>query len=137
MTRYTLDKRHKLCSRIAVDRLFEKDGSQSAIAYPLRAVWRDNDRRTTGNDVQFLIIVPKKRLRHAVDRVKMRRRIRESYRLSRPEMIPESLPVPVDIAFIYVASSLIPYAAVESSMKRLLGRIFPAQTGDQSSCDAL
>ena len=69
---------------------------------------------------RFLVSVPKKRLRHAVDRVTMRRRIREAYRLNR-DIIARDLPV--DLVFIYVADSLLPYDKVQSAMRRLLGRV--------------
>lgn len=66
-----------------------------------------------------MISVPKKRLRHAVDRVAMRRRIREAYRLLR-----DSHPLPdgsrFDLAFVYVDSRLQPYAKIQASVSRLL-----------------
>lgn len=115
-----LYKIEKLCSPIAVDLLFAPSESlASAIAYPWRAVWRVNsDRRP--QCPRFLISVPKKRLRHAVDRVTMRRRCREAYRLSR-DLLPRDCRL--DIAFIYVAQSLTPYARTAASMRKLLGRM--------------
>lgn len=91
------------------------------VVYPLRAVWRINDERTTGDVIQFMITVPKKKLRHAVDRVTMRRRIRESYRLHRHEH--EALPQKVDLAFIYLADTLLPYHAVEKSTVKILEKL--------------
>lgn len=69
---------------------------------------------------QFLIAVPKKKIRHAVDRVQMRRRIREAYRLNR-HLIPMDLPI--DIAFLYVAGEVLPYAEVLKAVTRILTRI--------------
>lgn len=70
----------------------------------------------------FLISVPKKRLRHAVDRVKMRRRIREAYRLNHGEF-PLPADVKADMAFVYVADRLTDYAAVCSAMRRILASL--------------
>ncbi len=82
-----LYKREKLCSVTAIENLFaRKEGNGSAMAYPLRAVWRVSERN--GASIQFLISIPKKRLRHAVDRVTMRRRVREAYRLNRNALTP-------------------------------------------------
>lgn len=89
------------------------------MGFPVRVVWRENTRRHA-DCPQFLIMVPKKRLRHAVDRVTMRRRIREAYRLNR-HLIPADRRL--DIAFIYVASELRPYADVERGMTRVLSAI--------------
>lgn len=66
-----------------------------------------------------MISVPKKRLRHAVDRVTMRRRIREAYRLLR-DLHPLADGSRIDLAFVYVDSRLQPYAKIEAAMHRLL-----------------
>lgn len=81
-----LYKKEKLCSTVAIEQLFMRggEGVQGALAYPLRAVWRKNPRRSSDAPVAFVVSIPKKRLRHAVDRVQMRRRVREAYRLARP-----------------------------------------------------
>ncbi len=128
MDDFRLPKQSKLCSQTAIDRLFAQRDAKGALAYPLRAVWGDNLNRYRGDAVQFLASVPKKRLRHAVDRVTMRRRIREAYRLNRATYFPESLNAPLDILFIYVGKTQEPYARVESAMKRLLAKIFPRST---------
>lgn len=120
-----LYKKEKLCSEIAIGQLFDRDHAserQSALAYPLRAVWRTNPGRHA-DCPQFLVMVPKRRLRHAVDRVRMRRLIRESYRLNRH--LHGDAPGRMDIAFVYVAQNLTDYQAVEKSMQRLLKKIFP------------
>ena len=118
-----LYKKEKLCSTVAIEQLFSRScGASSTLDYPLRAVWRDNRRRRSDAPVAFLISVPKKRLRHAVDRVQMRRRIREAYRLARPSWpMPEG--VRVDLAFVYVADRLMPYAAIERAMGKILAKI--------------
>ena len=67
----------------------------------------------------FLISVPKKRLRHAVDRVAMRRRIREAYRLHHREF-PLEEGIRLDVAFVYVANGLSTYSEIERAMLRLL-----------------
>lgn len=120
MTGLRLYKREKLCSLTAIDLLWSRDANNSsALAYPLRAVWRLNENRST-RCPQFMIVVPKKRLRHAVDRVLMRRRVREAYRLNR-HLFPAD--VPIDISFVYVADKLNDYAAVNRAMVKLLGKI--------------
>lgn len=118
-----LYKKQKLCSSVAIDLLFASGAdSRRALAYPLRAIWRENPGRRCDAPLQMLISVPKKRLRHAVDRVKMRRRVREAFRLNQ-----SAYPLPegarVDMAFIYVANGLESYAAVEQAVCRLLDKM--------------
>ena len=116
-----LYKIEKLCSETAIAKLFRHDGEgvKSALCYPLRAAWMLSDRREVSCP-RFLVSIPKKRLRHAVDRVRMRRVVREAYRLNR-SLLP--VDTPLDIAFIYVASERLPYSRVEAALKRLLSRI--------------
>lgn len=116
-----LYKIEKLCSTTAIDALFARGGRDvsGAMAYPLRVMWRENTGRKAPC-AQFLVSVPKKRLRHAVDRVTMRRRVREAYRLSR-RLFPADRPF--DIAFVYVADRLLPFDKVMAAMERLLRRI--------------
>ncbi|WP_290144623.1 ribonuclease P protein component [Muribaculum intestinale] len=130
-----LYKIEKLRSEIAIGQLFDRSNpaAQSVMAYPLRAVWTVNlsrlaametssetSRRKVAPCPQFLVSIPKKKLRHAVDRVQMRRRVREAYRLNR-HLIPKD--IPLDIAFIYVATEVLPYAEVLKGVTRILTRI--------------
>ncbi len=130
-----LYKIEKLRSEIAIGQLFDRSNpaAQSVMAYPLRAVWTVNSSRLAAMETpsetsrrkvapcpQFLVSIPKKKLRHAVDRVQMRRRVREAYRLNR-HLIPKD--IPLDIAFIYVATEVLPYAEVLKGVTRILTRI--------------
>lgn len=127
-----LYKIEKLRSEIAIAQLFDRSnpGVESAMTFPLRAIWRVNHDRKSASCPQFLISIPKKRVRHAVDRVRMRRRVREAFRLNR-HLIPRDLPL--DIAFIYVTSDLHPYATIEKSLRKILSRIASTSAGDTTA----
>jgi len=114
-TRHKLPKSTKLCSLKAIDALFAS--GKGALAYPLRSLCAPAA-GTPG--VRIFISIPKKRLRHAVDRVAMRRRVREAYRLLRPGL-PEGLSL--NLAFIYVADRRLPYDRIADAMRRLLAQI--------------
>ena len=126
-----LYKREKLCSRTAINMLFA--GGRSVVAYPLRAVVavKRCDSETVGGEVQsgivakFMITVPKKKIRTAVGRVLVRRRIREAYRLNRSILAQALQPAGcvAEIAFLYMDTSIADYATIEASMKKLLGKI--------------
>lgn len=123
MKEFGLGKKEKLCSVRAIELLFGPGGADfSSLAYPLRIVARTDEVRSSDAPITFLISVPKKRLRHAVDRVTMRRRVREAYRLNRGRYsFPAGLRL--DVAFVYVADKLMSYNAVERSMNRLLAAL--------------
>ena len=119
---YKLKKDEKLCSRTAVNLLFGE--GKSLMAFPLRAAYRLRPRGEY--PVQFLISIPKKRIRRAVGRVTLRRRVREAYRLNRRELLQTPLGQAgwgVDIAFVYLDSNLAPYSVINERMQSLLSRI--------------
>ena len=121
-----LYKTEKLCSRTAVSLLFEQ--GHSSIAFPLRAVYRLHEPGKE-SPAQFLITIPKKKIRHAVDRVLLRRRTREAYRLWRRSLLYPALlqtELGADIAFIYLDKEPTDYALIEDRMKQLLTRIAQA-----------
>ncbi|MCM1163119.1 MAG: ribonuclease P protein component [Muribaculaceae bacterium] len=121
-----LYKKEKLCSEVAISQLFNRDseGVKSSLAYPLRVAWKLNPGRRGDDVAQFLVSVPKKRLRHAVDRVTVRRRVREAYRLNR-HLLPKG--AKIDMAFIYVASEVLPSSRIVPALCRLLSRISTPQ----------
>lgn len=134
--KFTLRKDEKLRHSRLVENLF-KEG-ESLYDFPLRLVWRQIDADKLADSfradiperlgrIQMLITVPKKKRRHAVDRVLMRRRIREAYRLNRLPLKELAAALPnagtLSLAFIYMSDQNLPYAFVEERMQRLLARL--------------
>ncbi|MFI3239130.1 MAG: ribonuclease P protein component [Bacteroidales bacterium] len=114
-----LYKIEKLCSRSAVNRLFQT--GKSAIQYPLRIVLNVSIDST--EPVKFMITVPKKKIRKAVDRVLLRRRIREAYRLNRELLAPlKENNISIEIGFLYLDSNIADYATIEQKMRDSLNR---------------
>lgn len=127
---HKLNKDEKLCSRTAVNLLF--DEGHSLMAFPLRAAYRL--RPQGDHPVQFLITIPKKRIRHAVMRVALRRRVREAYRLTRRELLVPELQQTgwgVDVAFIYLDNNPAPYSVIHEKMTTLLSLIARAARQQQ------
>ena len=118
-----LYKYEKLCSRTAVEQLFLMHGNSLA-AYPLRVVYNFQPYLETSPS-QFLITIPKKKLRKAVQRVLMRRRIREAYRLQKAPFIAalRSEGVCVNLAFLYMAPEVMHYSSIHKRMGDLLEKL--------------
>ncbi len=133
-----LYKCEKLCSRTAINGLFAS--GRSVVAYPLRAVVAVKEAEPARvASARFMITVPKKKIRTALGRVLLRRRIREAYRLNRPLLLPRLAAAgqEVDIAFLYMANTIADYAKVESAMKTVLGKIAAlAETCSQPPVEA-
>jgi len=75
--RQTFTKEERLCSKKIIKTLFE-EGSSLAV-HPFRLIWLKTALKTE-YPVQITISVPKKNIAKAVDRNKIKRQMRESYR---------------------------------------------------------
>jgi len=100
----TFKKQERIVSNKLIETLFEKGDSQSLAAFPVRAVYATKEHTGTGAPVQILISVPKKRFKHAVDRNRVKRQIRESYRKNKT-IITDNVPEGKQllIAFIWLS----------------------------------
>lgn len=118
----TLCKAERLNSKIVIEKMFTGGASHSFSVFPLRAVYMSVDK---GVSVSILISVPKKRFKHAVDRNRVKRQIREAYRKNKAELelLLETKGRKLAIAFIYLSDELIPSVELEEKVKVLLARI--------------
>ena len=116
-------KREHIVSTRLIEQLFSS-GSTSMAAYPLRAVFRMVERSQTDVPVQVLISVPKKRFKHAVDRNRVKRQVREAYRQHK-QPLADAIPAGQSLllGFIWVGDSLDASSIVVSRIAKLLTRI--------------
>ena len=99
-------------------------------AFPLRIVYMQREKQ--GEDeatktplASILVSVPKKRFRHAVDRNRMKRLIREAYRLNKHILWDalEGKDFRLALAFVCITDTLPTFYTVNKSMKKALTRI--------------
>ena len=116
-------KRERIVSRKLIEQLFSKGSSFSASAFPLRIVVLETERMADDIPVQVLISVSKRHFKHAVDRNRVKRQVREAYRRNK-QMLTEKVQQEqtLAIAFIWLADELLESATVEKSVKKLLGK---------------
>lgn len=81
--RHTFRKNERLCSRLLIETLFEK--GQGATFFPLRVVWMET-RIHQPVPAQVAFSVPKRKFKKAVHRNRIKRLMREVYRLSKHEL---------------------------------------------------
>ena len=119
---YSFSKAERICSKLVVDKLFA-GGNTSMAVYPLRAVCMPVEKGCV--PVSILISVPKRRFHHAVDRNRMKRQVRESYRLNKLILwnALEGRDFGMAIAFICIADRPCTSASVTRSVKKILHRI--------------
>ena len=143
-----LRKSERIASRKQIDQLFAGKGSQSKAAFPVRAVFysrpympymanesHEPEADATLPQAQILVSVPKKRFKHAVDRNRVKRQLREAYRKNKHLML-EAIPegVSVAIAFIWLSDKRLPSVEVEERMKRLLADIAQVLSNNHKPC---
>lgn len=118
-----LSKAERIHSRLVVESLFSSRNSSIAV-YPLRIVWTI-DESDVASPASILVSVPKKRMHHAVDRNRMKRMVREAYRLNKQLLLSrlEGSGRHVDIAFICIADSMPASSQVSKSVVKALARI--------------
>ena len=127
--RYTLSKEERICSKLLIDKLFG-GGSHSLSAFPLRAVYRYEESDDDAPAVRILVSVTKRCFKRAVKRNRVKRQIREAYRLNKHALynkVQESQKGKLLLAFIWTDDKLWPTEAVENKVKNLLCRLEEAK----------
>jgi ribonuclease P protein component len=117
----TFKKQERIVSNKLIETLFEKGNSQSLAAFPVRIVYAIQEHSGNGAPVQILISVPKKRFKHAVDRNRVKRQIRESYRKHKTivtDILPEGKQLL--IAFIWLSDQHLGTEEIEKRIVLLL-----------------
>lgn len=115
--RFGFTKEERVKGRKRVETLFA-DGA-SFLVYPFKVIYVEKDRQGKA-PFSILISVPKKRLKSAVLRNRVKRMTREAYRLQKNLLECSSFPEnrQCDVAFVYVKDRLCDYPTVEKAMRK-------------------
>ncbi len=126
-----LRKPERLNKKKIIEKMFA-GGSRSFSIFPLRVVWLPVEEL----DVQasILISVSKRRFKRAVKRNRIKRQIREAYRLNKQILLAPLTEKNrrLAIAFIYLADELMNSALVEEKIKAALTRIVEKISAEQT-----
>lgn len=121
--RFTFKKEERVTGKKRIENLFAH--GQSFLAYPFRIVFYEYEYAAASPSVSILISIPKKRLKRATARNRMKRLVREAYRLNKnifqSDLLLENHRM--DVAFIYVKDELSGFDIVEKSVCKSLREI--------------
>ncbi len=120
--KYIFPKREHLCGEIRINKLFVE--GRAFIAYPLRVVYIISNEKSDVA-VNVMIAVPKKRFKRAVKRNRLKRLMRESYRLNKSILTEKCIDknINIQIAFNYIADLELDFKTIETKMKIALTKI--------------
>ena len=141
-------KQERIVSQKLIEELFTSGQSHSLTAFPLRAVFlnengnynededenkkRNENGKQNENAVKLLLSVPKRRFKHAVDRNRVKRQLREAFRKHKhllADVIPDGQSLA--LAFVWMSDRHMLSADVEQRVVTLLKRIGQTITNKQ------
>jgi len=119
---FKFPKKQKLCNETAIKKMFSN--GKSFVTPIVRVIWKDENNEDNVL-VKSIIVVPKKKIRLAVKRNIIRRRMKEAYRLNKVELeaLLKSKNLQLSIAIIYQKGKIVSYKAIEEEIKLILGRL--------------
>lgn len=127
--RHTFRKFERLTLKRDTDAIFSP-GSKSFSAFPIRAIYRAGEFSDT--EVKVLMSVGKRHFKHATDRNRAKRQMREAYRLNKQILTAEVAArnaaaeaehKTLKVAFVWIADAPQNSELVARKMKNLLHRI--------------
>ena len=110
----TLRKSERLDRKKVIEKMFA-GGSRSFSVFPLRVVYLPVEELEA--PVSILVSVSKRRFKRAVKRNRVKRQIREAYRMLTEKKCR------LAVAFIYLSDQLVDSSVIEDRMKTALARI--------------
>lgn len=119
----TFKKTERLKSKKIIESLFKS--GQSFSKFPIRIVYTAFPKDfNTEFPAQFTLSVPKRSFPKAVDRNRIRRQVREAYRLNKHFLYDElnNYEQRFAIMFIYQARQELPYSQIENGVRKVLQR---------------
>jgi ribonuclease P protein component len=131
----SLHKSERLDKKKLIEKLFG-GGARSFSVFPLRVVYLALD-NVQDEHAAILVSVSKRRFKRAVKRNRVKRQIREAYRLNKQPLLQilKEHNLHIAIAFIYLSDELTDSSLITERMKTALSRI-SEQLSAQSSAQS-
>lgn len=135
------DKSQHLCGEVVISQLFRE--GKAFLVFPLRVVYRVMPRNVETQyiasskraTVKVLTSVPKKQFKHAVDRNRFKRLIRETYRLQKCELVDalDARGLVMDVAFTAVHNQLPKFEFLKGRMGKIIHTLVEQGVGSKES----
>lgn len=119
---HTFKKEERICENKVIKNLFEM--GSSFYIYPFKIIYQNTD-FDSKFPAKILVTITKRNFKNSVQRNKIKRLIKESYRINKNNFINSLIEnkISKNIAFIYTAKNILPYEEFESKIILILHRL--------------
>ncbi len=123
-TGFSFEKGERLKSRKVIGQLFNRQGISFG-QYPLRVIYLPMDERRSEFPAQFALSVPKRKFPKAVNRNRIRRQLREAWRLNKHRLYRglQKEERQYAVMVLYTANEPLPFAQIEQAMRGIIRRL--------------
>lgn len=121
--RFTYNKAEKLKSKKLIDQLFSEGTSVSA--FPLRLVYLKTDFKDEA-PIKAGVSVSKRYFKNAVDRNRIKRLMREAYRLNKPQLF-NKITTRYAFMILYIGKEGTDFDTLNTSMVKLLSNFLKSE----------
>jgi len=117
---FSFHKAERLCSKKIIDKLFLE--GKSIFVFPVKIVYLET-KLPSKSPVQSAFTVGKRNFKRAVQRNLIKRRMKEAYRLNKPEFYHELGEKQVAVFFIFTSKTIPEYKQIVTSVKKGLKKL--------------
>ncbi len=125
---FSFPKKEKLKSKKHIEALF---GTGSSVNnYPLKLIYLKTD-FADGSAAKTMVVVPKKNIKSAVKRNRVKRLLREAYRLNRQDTF-NNIEGSFALAILYLGKEMPDYPLIANKMVRVFQKFLKKQLDEQA-----
>ena len=118
---FSFSKEERLCSRLLIEQLYAEGHRMMAFPYSVQWLVRPPDSELC----QVLIVAPKRRFHHAVDRNRVKRLTRECWRHVKPQLY-EALAAHgarMTLSLVYIHNEILPYDKLMAAQEKMVNQL--------------
>ncbi len=122
---FTFKKEERLCSRQLIDRLYAEGHRLMAFPYSVQWMTLESGEPLSHPATQVMIVAPKRKFHHAVDRNRVRRLTRECYRLRKHALYDflQQHGLTLVFSMVYIHNEIMSYDQLGHKMDKLLAAL--------------